>query len=334
MKRVMNLGVIFFLLAIIAGMTMALALKEYASKPLPEGAGEKIITIPAGKGFVPVLIVLQNAGLKISPFKFRLMAMMRGDDKKIKAGEYQITPGMTPAAILEKLVSGKERLYRVTLPEGYAMTQIAEALEKSGWPIRDKFMELARDGQFITSLGIHAETLEGYLFPDTYYFPRNVSAGKVITLMTGKFKTVFSSDWAKRAQTLGMSVRQIVILASIIEKETGASFERPIISSVFHNRLKLNMRLESDPTVIYGIENFDGNLTRKHLQTTTPYNTYKIEGLPHGPIANPGRESIHAALYPSDTRFLFFVSKNDGTHYFSSHLTEHNKAVEKYQKRK
>jgi UPF0755 protein len=154
---------------------------------------------------------------------------------------------------------------------------------------------------------------------------------QIISAMVNRFRSVFSTEWVERAQELGFTVGQIVTLASIIEKETGAAFERPIISSVFHNRLQKKMRLESDPTVIYGIKNFDGNLTRKHLRTHTPYNTYKIRGLPAGPIANPGRASLEAALYPEKTVFLYFVSKRDTTHYFSTSLKEHNLAVRKYQ---
>lgn len=322
------------MLAILAGMTMALEIKEYASNPLPGGSGERIVTIPAGRGFDPVLRVLQDSGFSLSPFKFRLMAMALGYDKKIKAGEYELKLNMTPLEILENLVSGRERLHRVTIPEGYTAIQIAELLEKNGWPVKDEFMDLCKDARFIASLGIQAQTLEGYLFPDTYHFPRKITAEKIIVYMTGKFKTVFVPEWIERARSMGFSVHQTLILASIIEKETGASAERPLIASVFHNRLKKNMRLESDPTVIYGIENFDGNITRKHLQTPTPYNTYKMEGLPRGPIANPGMESMKAALFPLDTDFLFFVSKNDGTHHFTTRKEDHDKAVEKYQRRR
>ena len=157
---------------------------------------------------------------------------------------------------------------------------------------------------------------------------------QIISAMVNRFWSVFTTEWKVRAKDLGFTVHQIVTLASIIEKETGAAFERPIISSVFHNRLKKKMRLESDPTVIYGIKNFDGNLTRKHLSTHTPYNTYKIKGLPAGPIANPGRASLEAALYPERSVFIYFVSKKDNTHYFSTNLKEHNQAVRKYQLRR
>jgi UPF0755 protein len=152
--------------------------------------------------------------------------------------------------------------------------------------------------------------------------------------MVNRFRSVFKPEWKDQGQTYGFTIHQVIILASIIEKETGVASERPIISSVFHNRLKKRMRLESDPTVIYGIKNFNGNLTRKHLATITPYNTYRIRGLPQGPIANPGLESMHAALYPANTPYIYFVSKKNKTHQFSTNLKDHNKAVRKYQLRR
>jgi UPF0755 protein len=180
-------------------------------------------------------------------------------------------------------------------------------------------------------MGIQAESLEGYLFPDTYYFPRNTPIDRIIQTMLDRFNTVFTPAWADRARGIGLSRHQVVTLASIIEKETGAAGERPLIASVFHNRLARGMRLQSDPTVIYGIEDFDGNLTRAHLETPTPYNTYQVAGLPPGPIASPGRAALEAALFPEETDYLYFVARGDGTHQFSTRLDEHNEAVRRYQ---
>ena len=193
------------------------------------------------------------------------------------------------------------------------------------------FIQAATDTTRVRQIGLEGETFEGYLFPDTYFFPKEVTIERIISTMVKRFWSVFVPEWQARAKDLGLTVHQVVTLASIIEKETGAPFERPIISSVFHNRLKKKMRLESDPTVIYGIKNFDGNLTRKHLTTPTPYNTYKIRGLPSGPIASPGGASLEAALYPDDTKFIYFVSRKDRTHQFSTNLKQHNRAVQKYQ---
>jgi UPF0755 protein len=235
---------------------------------------------------------------------------------------------------LEKLVSGEVKLYKITIPEGYNIAQIASLTAEAGFGEREKFIAAATDASFAREKGIEADTFEGYLFPDTYFFPRGTDSRKIIATMVDRFRSVFKPEWKDQGQVLGFTIHQIITLASIIEKETGVASERPIISSVFHNRLKKRMRLESDPTVIYGIKNFNGNLTRKHLATKTPYNTYRIKGLPRGPIANPGLESIHAALHPANTPYIYFVSKKDKTHQFSTNLKDHNKAVRKYQLRR
>jgi UPF0755 protein len=241
---------------------------------------------------------------------------------------------MTPIQIMEKMVKGQVELYKLTVPEGLNIYQIADRVVRAGFAENAAFIAAATHADLARKNGIPAETCEGYLFPETYYFPKTVKVETIISTMVKRFWKVFNTAWKERANQLGFSIHQIVTLASIIEKETGASFERPLISSVFHNRLKRKMRLESDPTVIYGLKDFDGNLKRAHLETPTPYNTYKIMGLPVGPIANPGKKSLKAALYPADTKFIYFVSKKDRTHKFSTNLKDHNQAVRKYQLRR
>jgi UPF0755 protein len=232
------------------------------------------------------------------------------------------------------MAEGKVLLRKLIIPEGASLRQIAEIAAGTGLIRESDFLKAARNTELLHENGIDAPSLEGYLFPDTYHFSRNVTPEKIISAMIRRFNEVFTPEWKARASALGFSVHEVVTLASIIEKETGAASERPMIASVFHNRLKKGMRLESDPTVIYGIKDFDGNITRKHLNTHTPYNTYRIRGLPPGPIANPGKAALEAALYPEDTRFIFFVSKDGKTHKFSSNLRDHNRAVRKYQLRK
>jgi len=232
------------------------------------------------------------------------------------------------------MLRGKVHLHKIVIPEGYNMHQVASVISKHGFATVENFMKIATDPEVVRKHGINAAILEGYLYPDTYYFPKDEPCENIISAMVEKFQSVFTPEWEKRAEELGFSVHEIITLASIIEKETGAKEERGLISSVFHNRLKKGMRLETDPTVIYGIKSFDGNITRKNLAESTPYNTYKIKGLPPGPIAGPGYESIEAALYPAETDYLFFVSKNDGTHTFSANFKEHNSAVKKYQVKK
>jgi UPF0755 protein len=313
------------------GIAFYIDMTHYVKNPIQDSSIEKTIEILPGEQFETTLDHLMVSGIVKSPLRFRLLARFKGYDKHIKVGEYRVSTQMSPEEILEALVSGRSVLYRFTIPEGYNLYQIAEVIEQNGWGSREKFLLLTNDPEFTQSLGIEAQTLEGYLFPETYFFPKNINLKKIITAMADRFHKVFSDQWGKRAEEIGLTVHQVVTLASIIEKETGDVSERPIISSVFHNRLKKRMRLESDPTVIYGIKNFNGNITRKDLNTPTPYNTYKIKGLPPGPIASPGEKSIEAVLYPAGTKFIFFVSKKNGTHHFSRTLSEHRKAVRKYQ---
>lgn len=213
------------------------------------------------------------------------------------------------------------------------MAQIAETAGQQGVADSQEVSRLLRDRAFISALGIRAETLEGYLYPDTYKFPRGAKAKDVLAAMVERLRQVYGPELQARAHDLKMTQHQVLTLASVIEKETGVNEEREEISAVFHNRLKKGIPLQSDPTVIYGLPAFDGNIRKKDLSSPSPYNTYRVAGLPPGPIANPGIDAIRAALYPSNSRALYFVSKNDGTHQFSSTLAEHNEAVEKYQKR-
>jgi len=304
----------------------------YAGQPVGDDDTKKVVIVAPGQNFNVTAEKLHEIGIIKSLFKFKLLARFKGYDKQIKAGEYLLSPSMPPDTILTYLSKGKVRLHRLTVPEGYNIYQIASIVADSGLGMKKDFLSTAADLSFVHEMKIKANTFEGYLFPDTYYFPKNVTPKKIIRTMVKRFRRVFVSEWEKRAASLGLSIHQVVTLASIIEKETGAALERPVISSVFHNRLKKRMRLESDPTVIYGIiEDFDGNITRKHLTTWTPYNTYKIAGLPPGPIASPGIKAIEAALFPAETRFLYFVSKGDTTHKFSTNINDHNRAVRKYQ---
>ena len=309
-------------------------LLEYADQPADPGAGIITFEVAPGEGFSTVARNLHAGGLVAKPDKFKLIARFKGTDKKIRAGEYELSAAMSPRQILRKLVSGKVRLYRLTVPEGHTLQQIAQAAEKVGLCRAAEFRAAAADTSRLAALGIPAKNLEGYLYPDTYFFPKGTTAAEIVRAMTNRFETVFKPEWKTRAAALKMSIHAVVTLASIIEKETGAAFERPLISSVFHNRLKRNMRLQTDPTVIYGIPDFNGNLTRKDLATATPYNTYVIRGLPPGPIASPGAKALEAALYPAETDYLYFVSKKDSTHQFSTNIRDHNLAVRKYQLRR
>lgn len=322
------------LASICAGLLGYFDLTRYAASPPTGRSFEKTVIVSKGQSLKKITDTLHAEGLISHPFKFRLLARLKGVEKSIQAGEYLLSSDLSPAAILERMVSGKVRLYRFTIPEGSNLKQIAEIIEAAGLEQRQAFLRSARDAGLAEKMGIEAATFEGYLYPETYFFPKDTSAEQIIETMVARLRSEIPPDWIDRSAELGFSLHETITLASIIEKETGAPFERPLISSVFHNRMKKGMRLETDPTVIYGIKNFNGNLTRKDLETSTPYNTYRIQGLPPGPIASPGRAAIEAALYPADTKFLYFVSKRDGTHQFSTNLIDHNRAIRKYQLRK
>ena len=307
---------------------------DYAGRPFRNDISEKAITVFPGQHFKMIARQLEKAGITRDSLRFKLFARFKGYDKRIKAGEYRLSAALSPKQILEIMVSGKVALYRITIPEGYNLIQIAGIVSEMGLTDTQAFVQAAVDPAIVHALGVEADSLEGYLFPDTYHFPKGLPLDEIMGVMVNRFQEVFSAEWQTRARQMGMQLHQVVTLASIIEKETGAAFERPLIASVFHNRMAKGMRLSSDPTVIYGIKDFDGNLTRKHLTTATPYNTYLNKGLPPGPIANPGLSSLEAALYPAETDYLYFVSKKDGTHHFSTTLKEHNRAVRKYQLKK
>jgi UPF0755 protein len=306
----------------------------YADKPANKDTTLKVVNVKPGQNFILFTENLHKIGVINNPLKFKLLARIKKLDKKLKVGEYALSSSMSPNKVLDKIVNSKVLLHRLTIPEGYSIYQIASLLQQEGLGTQEIFLKVATDPAFTRRMNLDAKTFEGYLFPDTYYFPRGITSEKIISTMVKRFWSVIDPKWYKQAEKLGFSIHEIITIASIIEKETGAASERPKISSVFHNRLKKRMRLESDPTVIYGIKNFNGNITKKHLRTKTPYNTYKIRGIPVGPIANPGVDAIRAAIYPEKTDYLYFVSKKDTTHKFSTNFSAHNRAVRKYQLRR
>jgi UPF0755 protein len=333
-KTLLFIGVPLFI-AICVAWGFYYELKTFASMPANQSASASvIINVSPGQTLRTTADILYRKTIIKDTLKFVLIARIKGYDKRLKAGEYLLSASMAPLQILKIMVKGAVKLYKLTIPEGYTIDQIAAVMDAANFCTKTDFIQAATDTARVRQKGLEGRTFEGYLFPDTYFFPRDVTIERIISTMVKRFRSVFVPEWVARAKDLGLTVHQIVTLASIIEKETGAPFERPIISSVFHNRLKKKMRLESDPTVIYGINNFDGNITRKHLTTRTPYNTYKVRGLPIGPIANPGSAALVAALYPDDTKYIYFVSRKDRTHQFSTNLKQHNRAVRKYQLRR
>jgi len=315
----------------LAGIFFFTGLAYYLLEPSRKGAPAQAFVVEEGMTLGRVAAALETEGLIGSRRLLLLWARPMGYGRHLKSGEYLLSASMSPLKILEILSSGKVMTHAVTIPEGFSRGQIGLLLEGRGLVDRAAFMSLSGDAETAMAYGISGPGLEGYLFPDTYHLSRGMTARAVVDVMVKRFFLVVEPLMEAIHQS-GMSLEQLVTLASIVEKETGAPEERPLIAGVFLNRLKRNMRLESDPTVIYGIDPFDGNLKKEDLRTHTPYNTYLIPGLPPGPIASPGLEAIKAVLCPVQTEYLYFVSKNDGSHYFSRTLSEHQKAVRRYQK--
>ena len=315
------------------GVLLLSASGYYLMSPGQRDGQDQLFFVRGGSTLNEVAGELNRRGIIRGKLPFLLWARLLGHSRNIKAGEYVLNSGMPPLKILEILSKGAVLLHRVTIPEGFTRKQIGDLLERKGLISKQEFFSLTGKQEIARQYGIPGSSLEGYLYPDTYQFSRGLPTISVIDTMVHRFREV-TAPLRKRAEQMDMAMEEVVILASIVEKETGRAEERPLIASVFLNRMEKNMRLESDPTVIYGLKEFEGDLTREHLNQETPYNTYIIKGLPPGPISNPGREAIKAVLYPADTRYLYFVSKNDGSHYFSETLSEHNKAVEIYQKKR
>jgi UPF0755 protein len=287
------------------------------------------IAFPPGSGIRKLANDLKAGGVIRSSWHFILMTRLRGDAHRLKAGEYRIRDDMTPAAILNKIVSGEVDYRTFTLPEGYSMYQAAELLEQQGYFKKADFLEKCRDKTFLVRLGLKEDTAEGYLYPATYNVSRVGGEAQLIEQMVERFNKAYSGVRLEE-RSRQFSLHRIVTLASIIEKEAVSADEKPIISSVFHNRLRIGMPLQSDPTAVYGVRAFSGKVSKADIQRPSPYNTYLNKGLPPGPIGNPGSDAVQAAMSPAKTDFLYFVARQDGTHQFSNNLFEHNKAVVRY----
>ncbi len=302
----------------------------YGRPPFP-----REVEIPSGLTLNRTAHLLECKGLLMSRHAFVALAILRGDQGNVRAGGYRFEGPISPQGILDRITKGKPLLRRITVPEGFTLAQVAERLASEGLVDKSIFLEQSKDAGLIASLlGFEAASLEGFLFPDTYLFPPGEDERVILRIMVKRFHEVFEPFLQARTEQLGWTVLQAITLASIIEKETSLASERSLISGVFHRRLRLGMRLESDPSVIYGLENFDGDLRRKDLAVWHPYNTYLVYGLPPGPICNPGLKAIMAALFPSDHGYLYFVSKNDGSHTFSRTIEEHRQAVNRYQRKR
>lgn len=328
MKKII---IIFLGLGFLVGAFLVIGFGFFLVSPAEKEGEDQLVLLREGLSLKEVAGELGRRKIVANRTLFMLWARIMGYSNQIKAGEYRLSAAMAPLKIMEKLTTGAIITHPVTIPEGLTRLQIAQILEEKALVDKDQFLSLTNDPDLLKRYGIPGPNMEGYIYPDTYNFARGVSAAKVIKTMVKHFWHVVD-PLKGRAAEVGMEMADVIVLASIVEKETGLPAERPTIASVFLNRLKRKMRLESDPTVIYGIPEFNGNLKKKDLSQRTPYNTYVIRGLPPGPIANPGLDAIKAVLYPAETDYLYFVSKNNGSHQFSKTLSEHNRAVRIYQK--
>ncbi|OFZ81999.1 MAG: hypothetical protein A2583_01290 [Bdellovibrionales bacterium RIFOXYD1_FULL_53_11] len=320
------------------GLVMAFAGHEiwFSLSPAKRGSQDSYIIL-VQKGETPARITkaLVEQGVVADAGLFHRLGRWGRFWGRIKAGEYKLSPAMTPVEVFSVITSGISVNYPVTVHEGNNMYEIGAALETTGLVEKDYFVSLCKSRPLMMQLGYKPPlppSLEGYLFPDTYFFNRTMTPQDMIRKMVSRFGMAWKQEYEMNAAAMGFTKHQLLTLASIIEKETGTAGERPLISSVFHNRLKKRMRLQSDPTTIYGMwERYRGNIRRDDLNERTPYNTYAISGLPIGPISNPGTAAIDAALRPAASDYLFFVSHNDGTHEFTRNFSDHAKAVRKYQ---
>ena len=297
---------------------------------------EVFVDIPAGSSVAGITNRLVAAGVLPDPWTFRLAARFTGADRQLQAGEYRFHGPSTPMNVLERLRDGDVFTRPITFPEGLTIFEMAEIFAKGGIGTAKEFVAAAKDPALIATYDARARSLEGYLFPDTYALPRQTGAEGAIRTMLARFEKAFTPELRGIAAERGLTVREAITLASLIEKETGRSDERPLVSAVLHNRLKIGMPLQCDPTVVYALMlngRWDGNIRKTDLQINSPYNTYRVRGLPPGPIASPGQASIEAALRPADVPFLYFVSRNDGSHVFAKTLAEHTRNVRQFQQR-
>jgi UPF0755 protein len=295
---------------------------------------ERLIDIPPGTGAADIRRRLVDAGVVSDEWAFRAALAWTGQGRALKAGEYRFDRPMSVIEVIDKIAHGDVYGHPVTFPEGLTFREMAEIYESTGFGTSEDFVKAAQDSSLIRDLDPAAKDLEGYLFPETYTLPRGTPAPKLVSLMVDRFRDTYSELAQKNTSESDLSVRELVTLASLVEEETGKAEERPIVAAVYRNRLERKMPMQADPTVVYALVKagtYDGNIRRTDLAIDSPYNTYKYPGLPPGPIASPGRAALEAALAPAAVNYLYFVSRNDGSHVFAETLAQHNANVYEHQ---
>lgn len=335
MKTLFRFVLVLLVLGAVVAGALGYTAYSFLNKPVSDSTETVVFEVRPGESFKTISARLEEEGLVSDARFLQLYGRFINIGSKVRVGEYAVPKNSKPHEVVSIITSGKSIEYPVSVPEGYNIFEISDIVQKKGITSREEFLALVKDKALIRELlNEDLPSLEGYLFPETYNITKFTGARGLVKMMVSRFK----ENYAKVAALQGgsqMSRKNLVTLASIIEKETGAPEERPLISSVFHNRMRINMKLQTDPTVIYGIWEqsgvWDRNISKQDLLTPNRYNTYSFTGLPYGAIANPGFEAMKAALFPATSEFLFFVSKNDGTHVFSKDLASHVKGVRDYQ---
>lgn len=305
----------------------------YARTPIDaEKEATVLVDIPTGTSFVNATKILSNAGLVKNRFFFYALVGVKRATRTIRAGEYEFSTSLSPSELVKKLIHGDIKNYRVVIYEDSSLRQIAARLNEYKLIDEKTFFELSEDRAFLSLIGVLGPSIEGYLFPDTYLFNRSMSTRQIMRSMVDRFWKKISPEMINQAAAKGLDPHQLVTFASLVGKESWRKEEKPLIAAVFYNRMSREMPLQCDPTTVYDMKDFDGKILRKHYRRESPYNTYIIKGLPPGPIASPGLDSFQAILNPAKVDYLFFVAQNDGTHYFSSKLSDHIAATKRIRK--
>lgn len=336
MKRRIALTAGALVLAIVVGVLVAGRVLWMRIQDPYQGysEAEQFIDIPSGAGSTAIGRRLVEAGVVRDDWTFRAALWWTGRSRDLQAGEYLFDRPMAATDVVFKIARGDVHARRITFPEGLTILEMAELFEARGFGTSSQFITAASDASAVKDVDTAGVDLEGYLFPETYALPRGTPASRLIGMMVERFLAVYDEELRASAKQQGLTTREVVTLASLVEKETGQPSERPLVAAVYRNRLKIGMGLQADPTVVYALRRagrYDGNIRRQDLALDSPYNTYRYPGLPPGPIAAPGEASLRAALMPADANYLYFVSRNDGSHAFARTLTEHNRNVREFQ---
>ena len=335
MKKTLTYVAVLTVVAIIAAVAAGFVLWDRVHEPYRGYAGdEQFVQIPAGAGGAEIRQRLLDAGVVRDPFTLRAALRWSGSSRALQAGEYRFDRPMSAVEVVEKLTRGDVYGRRITFPEGLTIQEMAELYQAREFGPASDFLAAARNAALIRDLDPEAPDLEGYLFPETYAVPRGTPAAKLIALMIDRFRATYTEALQERAREQQLTTRQVVTLASLVEKETGKGDERPLVAAVYRNRMRIGMGMQADPTVVYALRKagrYDGNIRREDLAIDSPYNTYRHAGLPPGPIASPGKAALEASLAPAAVDYLYFVSRNDGSHVFAATLDAHNRNVQEFQ---